>query len=489
MLEQTQATLDDHVLQDGSRGHVNGAALGGHDDDGSLEGHATAQIDSTSNGEVVELDDLGDGGDVLGEVGDLLEVAAKLDEGSVTETAGAHLQLAVLDGVQVGLDEHKIRASLDGQETPTRHVNTVGIVEMPDGSTDSGLQLDDADVALTLLVAGNGLAVGDNLHLQLVVLHHALDGLDVHPDVVGVEVLELLDRLELVDVLLGNLSNLQQAHGALVVDDGTTLDIGLGLVGQLHDVLRVGLHHVLQDAQVDNSAQVVHIGQEDDLDTTLQQLVQNARVVERLENVTVAGRVPFVDWRVKGLGDGEERVLVDSGVSGLVEGEDVDVVALVLLDDGRGIVVGVERVHQDERHVRVISAVQVLDLSHGKVQEGHAITDLNDGLGANATHGSTETTIQLQNSQLVQELDSLRVGKVVVVDHLALSGWRNAVPVTVCYTVSQVVILINSEARGEGAQTQHCPWPCRSGISGTERRSYPSPSQTASSRRGPSPSR
>jgi hypothetical protein len=68
-------------------------------------------------------------------------------------------------------------------------------------------------------------------------------------------------------------------------------------------------------------------------------------------------------------------------------------------------------------------------LSHGKVEEGHAITDLDHGLGANTTHGSTETTVQLQNSKLVEELDGFGVGEILVVDDLALGRRGNAVPV------------------------------------------------------------
>src|SRR5690242_9300430 len=80
MLQQAQAALNHHVLQDRARGDIDGAALGGHDDDGALERDATAQVDSAGNGQVVELEDLGDRGNALLEVGNLLEVAAELDE-------------------------------------------------------------------------------------------------------------------------------------------------------------------------------------------------------------------------------------------------------------------------------------------------------------------------------------------------------------------------------------------------------------------------
>lgn len=66
-------------------------------------------------------------------------------------------------------------------------------VEVADGSTDSSLKLDDGNVRLALLVCWDGLLVGNDLHGEFVVLDNALDGLEVHPDVIGVEVLELVD--------------------------------------------------------------------------------------------------------------------------------------------------------------------------------------------------------------------------------------------------------------------------------------------------------
>lgn len=47
--------------------------------------------------------------------------------------------------------------------------------------------------------------------------------LKVDPQVVRVEDLELADRLELLSVLRGDLSNFEELHVALVVDEGTTL--------------------------------------------------------------------------------------------------------------------------------------------------------------------------------------------------------------------------------------------------------------------------
>jgi hypothetical protein len=330
----------------------------------------------------------------------------------------------------------------------------MGVVEVTDGSTDSSLELNNGDIGLSLLVTGDGLAVGDDLHFELVILHDTLNSLEVEPDVVGVEVLELLNGLELVNMLLGNLCDFEQANGALVVDNGTTLDVSLGLVGQLHDVLGVGLHHVLEDAEIDDSTQVVYVGQEDDLDASVEELLENTRVVQRLENITVTRGVPLVDGRFVVLGNGKERVLVDSGVPGLVEGEDVDIVALVLLNNGSSVVVCVERVHEDERDVDVVCAVEVLDLSNGKVEEGHAITNLDNRLGANATHRGSQTTVELENSELVEELDRLGVGKVLVVDDLALGGRSNAIPIS---TLSSATVGLKYNCSGEGEHTLRCP--------------------------------
>ena len=91
MLKKSQGTLDNDVLQDGSGRNVNGAALGGNDDNRTLEGNASAEVDGTGDGQMVKLNHLGDAANALLEVGDLLEVIAKLDERSWAETAGVDL--------------------------------------------------------------------------------------------------------------------------------------------------------------------------------------------------------------------------------------------------------------------------------------------------------------------------------------------------------------------------------------------------------------
>jgi hypothetical protein len=450
VLQDSQATLHNTVLQDGTRGNVNGAALGGDNDNGTLKSNVAAEVDGTGHGQVVQLDNAGNAGNALLEVGDLLEVGAELDNGDTAETVGVHDQLAVLETVQIGLDDHEIGAGLDGQEAATGHIDTVGVLEVTDGRTNGGLELVDGLIGLTLLVSGDGLLVGDDLHLELVLLHNTLDSADVHPDVVGVEVLELLDGLELVDVLLGDLGNLEQADLAVLVNDSTTLNISLGLVSQLHDVLGLGVNHVLKDAEIHDGTEVVGVGQENVLDATLDQLVESAGVVQGLENVTVTRGVPVLEGRVEALGGGKERVLDDTGVAGLVEGDDVNVVALVLLNDGLGVLVGVEGVHQDEGNVDVEAAVEVLDLANRQIQEGHALTDLDDGLGTDTAHGGTETTVELDDGELVQELNRGISTELVVADDLRGLGRSDALPVD-----SIALGLVVEEAAEQGEEVVH----------------------------------
>ena len=54
----------------------------------------------------------------------------------------------------------------------------------------------------------------------------------------------------------GDLSNLKELDLVLVLDQGASLDIGAGLVGDLHDVLGVALEHVVENVyRRENQAQ------------------------------------------------------------------------------------------------------------------------------------------------------------------------------------------------------------------------------------------
>ncbi len=79
------------------------------------------------------------------------------------------------------------------------------------------------------------LLIDDDVHLvQGFAFNQPLDGIESHPQVVCVEDLELLDGLELIHLGLWNLGDLQQLGLPLVVNEGASLDIGTGLIRDLH---------------------------------------------------------------------------------------------------------------------------------------------------------------------------------------------------------------------------------------------------------------
>lgn len=84
-----------------------------------------------------------------------------------------------------------------------------------------------------------------------------------------------------------------------------------------------------------------------------------------------------------------------------------------------------------------MALVEVLDLTNGQIEEGHAITDFDDGLWSNATHGSTETTVELEDSELAEDGSIWLRLDVVVCDNLVWLWWRNAVPVPVNSSISK----------------------------------------------------
>ena len=63
-----------------------------------------------------------------------------------------------------------------------------------------------------------------------------------------------------------------------------------------------------------------------------------------------------------------------------------------------------------------------LDLSNGQVQEGHVVSDLDDGLGTDTTHGGTETTVELEDGKLVEDGGVDVLENLVLADLLRLGG-------------------------------------------------------------------
>lgn len=91
---------------------------------------------------MVELDDLGDLLESLLELLNLLEVIAELDHRCRLEhPALVQHELAVLQRVNVALDEEQIGASLDREEAITRNVDAMSILKVLDGGTSGSLEL------------------------------------------------------------------------------------------------------------------------------------------------------------------------------------------------------------------------------------------------------------------------------------------------------------------------------------------------------------
>lgn len=90
MLENTQTALHNTVLQYGAWGNVDCAAFSCNDDDSTLQCHVATQVHCTSDGKMIQLDDTRDAGNVLLEVGHLLEVGSELDDGNTAESVGVH---------------------------------------------------------------------------------------------------------------------------------------------------------------------------------------------------------------------------------------------------------------------------------------------------------------------------------------------------------------------------------------------------------------
>uniref|UniRef100_A0A182KHV4 Uncharacterized protein n=1 Tax=Anopheles christyi TaxID=43041 RepID=A0A182KHV4_9DIPT len=78
------------------------------------------------------------------------------------------------------------------------------------------------------------LVVYDDLHVHRLRVQYPFDRLQPGPDVVGVEELERLHRLEVVHVFLRDLRNFQQPELVLIVNQCTTLYVGTRLIRHLH---------------------------------------------------------------------------------------------------------------------------------------------------------------------------------------------------------------------------------------------------------------
>ncbi len=111
----------------------------------------------------------------------------------------------MLQVVEIRLDKQQIGAGFNWEEPRSWHNDTVGTFEVADCSSAGSFKLDNAQLGAAY---GNGLLVWNDLHVESIGLNQPLDGPQVDPEVVGVEIRELLDGLELRNVLLGHLCDL-----------------------------------------------------------------------------------------------------------------------------------------------------------------------------------------------------------------------------------------------------------------------------------------
>jgi hypothetical protein len=72
----------------------------------------------------------------------------------------------------------------------------------------------------------------------------------------------LSDRLEILNVIAGHLGDLEKSDSSLIVDKGTTLNIGFRLVRNFHEELRLRVNHVLEDVAIDSSSEIIDVGNE-----------------------------------------------------------------------------------------------------------------------------------------------------------------------------------------------------------------------------------
>lgn len=172
-----------------------------------------------------------------------------------------------------------------------------------------------------------------------------------------------------------NLSNLEETNLSIVIDESSSLDIGLGLVRHFHEELIIvlvsidlvrttaGTHlglrrsHVFQDVEIDDGSQIVDVGDKEVLLASSEKLIYETRVGDGVKEISVAGRVPGGLVVESGSRSRKERLLVDTGVTRLVERLELNVVVGVLFDDATSVFVRVERVHEDKGNVDAVVRV------------------------------------------------------------------------------------------------------------------------------------
>ena len=355
MLDNVKFTSDNLVFEDRSGGDVDASAVVGNNDDGSLEGDFGAKVNVTRDRELIEFEQVGGRSEAFIIARDILEVRAEFDNGGASKvTRGIHDQSSMLKLVEVRLDGKQVGSGLDGQETIARHVNTVSVLEELNGSSGGSFELNH-------ILTSNILGIANNVHIfQDTSLDNAFNGRKRHPQVVGVENLEFLDRLEILHVLARHLRNFEKLDDTSILNQRSSLNIRTSLISDFHQKLRLRFLHMLQNIKVDGRSKVINVGQENILLSRSNETIEKARVVERLEDVSVSRRIPLAQRAILLLRHGRQSILQDARIARLIESLNPDARGGVLLQNGHRVLVSVERVHQNQRHITSIFLVQVL---------------------------------------------------------------------------------------------------------------------------------
>lgn len=206
VIHDAEGARNNLVVENRACRNVDSRSAVGHNDHRSPQRHALAEPDVPADRQVVELENVRDGGEA-GEVRrDAPKVVAELYNrrgGSENlGTAAVDGELAAGEGVQVALDEEEVGCALDGQEARPRHVYAVRALKvactvaiangLPDGCTNGGFQLDDLfsralDLQQQVDRASNLLGIDNDLELQGALAEEPLDGPRADPQVVRVK--------------------------------------------------------------------------------------------------------------------------------------------------------------------------------------------------------------------------------------------------------------------------------------------------------------
>lgn len=109
-------------------------------DDRATKSDVTAEANITSDRQVVKLQNLRNLLEPLLELCDLLEMVSKLDDRRRLEhSLLVDDELAMLNAVDIRLDEQQVGAALHGQESASWNIHTVAVLEELDGITGSRL--------------------------------------------------------------------------------------------------------------------------------------------------------------------------------------------------------------------------------------------------------------------------------------------------------------------------------------------------------------